>query len=71
MNINSDGLSKREDTTGARGPLGLSDTNDYKSFSKVFYEGFDRSNELVDEPERIANDGYVGLASAVWKYMTP
>ena len=76
MTVTSDGLSKREDTADtsnfrARGPLGLKGEADYKAFSAVFYEGFDRSDELFNEPERVANDGYVGLAAAIWKYMTP
>lgn len=76
MSITSAGFSLIEDSADtlafhARGPLGLSGEADYKAFSATFYEGFDRSDELFIAPERVANDGYVGFAAAVWKYMTP
>ena len=76
MMITSDGLSKLEDPASAevykaRGPLGLTGQSDYKQFSATFYEGYDRSDELVNEPERVSTDGYLGFAAAVWKYMTP
>jgi hypothetical protein len=76
MTISSNGLSKLENTADvsvfhARGPIGLTGEADYKAFSAAFYEGFNRTGVLKNEPERVANDGYVGLASAVWKYMTP
>lgn len=42
---------------------------EYGEFSASFFEGFDRSDKLLDEPELVAKDGYHGFASAIWKYM--
>jgi len=55
----------------ARGPLGLKGDQKYAAFSKAFYEGYDRSSELLNEPNRVSSDGYVSFASALWKYMVP
>lgn len=55
----------------ARGPFGLIGDKEYAAFSKEFYEGYDRSDELLNYPERVAEDAYVGLSSAIWKYMQP
>lgn len=55
----------------ARGPLGLKSDKEYAEFSKAFYEGFDRSSELLNQPDRVSDDGYVGFASALWKFMVP
>lgn len=76
MMITSDGLSKLEDPASAevfkaRGPLGLTGQTDYEQFSATFYEGFNRKDELSNDPERVSTDGYLGFAAAVWKYMTP
>lgn len=49
--------------------MALKGDKEYAEFSKAFYEGFDRSQELLDNPDRVASDGYVGLSSAMWKYM--
>jgi len=55
----------------ARGPMGLKGDKEYAAFSKVFYEGFDRSAELLNNPNNVSDDGYVGFASALWKHMVP
>ena len=55
----------------ARGPLGLKGDQKYAAFSKAFYEGYDRSSELLNEPNRVSSDGYVSFASALWKHMVP
>jgi len=54
----------------ARGPLGLVGDSNYKAFSKSFYEGWDRSAVLVDNPEHVAANGYVAMSAALWQYMT-
>ena len=55
----------------ARGPLGLKTDLEYADFSKAFYEGYDRSSELLDHPDRVSDDGYVGFTSALYKWMVP
>jgi len=32
---------------------------------------FDDVNVLLQEPERVANEGWLALAGAIWFYMTP
>lgn len=54
----------------ARGPLGLAGVENYKAFSKAFYEGNDRSAVLGDNPEHVSVDGYVSMSAALWQYMT-
>ena len=51
--------------------MGLFGEADFKAFSEAYYEGLDRSDVLVSSPESVANDGYMGFAAAIWKYMTP
>ena len=51
--------------------MGLTGDTDYKAFSNVFYEDFASQDRLIKKPEKVSEDGYVGLAGAVWKYMTP
>ena len=53
----------------SRGPMALSGELDYKSFSDDFFEGYDRSDELDSDTDRVANDAYIGFSSAIWKYM--
>lgn len=55
----------------ARGPLGLQQDTEYAEFSKAFYEGYDRSSELLEHPNRVSDDGYVGFTSALFKWMVP
>ena len=55
----------------ARGPMGLKGAKEYAAFSKDFYEGYDRSEELLNYPERVSEDAYVALSSALWKFMEP
>lgn len=54
-----------------RGPAHLQGDAEYAAFSKSFFEGEGREQELLNDPNRVAMDAYTGLASAVWKYMTP
>lgn len=54
-----------------RGPLALKGDVQYAAFSKAFFEGFDRSSDLLDDPNRVSDDGYTSFASALWKYMVP
>ena len=54
-----------------RGPLALKGDTEYAAFSKAFYEGYDRSEELLSYPNRVSEDGYFGFASALWKFMVP
>lgn len=54
-----------------RGPLRLLTTNKYAAFSDSFYDGLDRENELLENPDRVSTDGYISLASAIWRFMTP
>ena len=66
----TDGLVSPESSLFyARGPLGLKGDTEYAAFSKAFYEGFDRSYELLNEPDRVSDDAYTGFASALWKHM--
>ena len=62
--VSSDGWQLTEG-----GPLGISG-NEYGEFSSVFYEGWDSSDILTDDQDRVAEDGYVSLSAAMWKYMT-
>lgn len=55
----------------ARGPMGLYGDTEYANFSKAFYEGFDRSDELLNAPDLVSDDGYFGFSSALWKWMVP
>ena len=55
----------------ARGPAGLQGDVDYAAFSKSFFEGEGREQELLNDPNRVAMDAYTGLASAVWKFTAP
>ena len=55
----------------ARGPLALKSDVEYAAFSRAFYEGYDRSSELLENPNRVSNDGYVGFTSALYKWMVP
>ena len=59
----------RQQEGSARGPMALSGELDYKSFSADFFEGYDRSDELDSDTDRVANDAYIGFSSAIWKYM--
>lgn len=43
--------------------------DDYVGFSDSFFEGFDSSQKLLDNPGLVGDDGYFGFASAIWKYM--
>jgi len=51
--------------------MGLKGAKEYAAFSKDFYEGYDRSEELLNYPERVSEDAYVALSSALWKFMEP
>ena len=68
----SDGLSiVREDGCSAgtgcqRGPLGLKGDEMYADFSKSFYEGFDSSNKLIENPDLVSADGYTAMSAAMW-----
>jgi hypothetical protein len=43
---------------------------EYNEFSCSFLEGEDRGDDAnMLEPEIVADDGYYGFASAIWKYM--
>lgn len=77
MNRKSDGMRNIVDgsnCTGkvdcARGPLGLLGEPQYSAFSQAFYEGFDTSDKLVENPDLVAEDGYTAMASAMWLWMT-
>jgi len=54
-----------------RGPLALQGDLDYARFSSIFYEGFDRRADLINNPNRVADDGYHAFASAMYRYMVP
>lgn len=80
MSETSNGLSVLEDPDcvyslddackySAKGPMGLMGEAEYESFSEDFYEGYDRGQDLLDHPERVSEDAYVGFSSAIWKYM--
>lgn len=74
VDVQTQGLTVVEDPNCAgacwRGPLGINGAVDYGLFSSVFYEGYDRSAELVDNPARVSEDGYVAFASAMYLWMT-
>ena len=57
-----------DDIDCGRGPMMIS-MEDYGKFSASFFEGYDRSQKLLDNPGLVAQDGYFGFASAIWKYM--
>ncbi|KER33178.1 hypothetical protein T265_00876 [Opisthorchis viverrini] len=50
-----------------RGPLMLNWNGNYGSFSAYFFKDQQR---LLDDPDEIARDGYVGFSSALWLWMT-
>ena len=54
-----------------RGPLALQGDLDYARLSLIFYEGFDRRSELINNPYRVADDSYVAFASAMYRFMVP
>ena len=54
-----------------RGPIALQGDQEYAAFSKVFYEGYNRSDELLNNPDYISDDGYFGFASALYRFMVP
>jgi len=53
----------------ARGPLGISGEEEYGHFSKIFYDGYDASSVLLDNPQHVAEIGYVAWSSAMYKHM--
>ena len=55
----------------SRGPFALKIDLEYAAFSRAFYEGYDRSSELLSNPNRVSDDGYVGFTSALYKWMVP
>jgi hypothetical protein len=63
----SDGLTLVKDQ-GRRGPFGLEGDDQYGKFSKNFYEGFDRTDYLISQPDLVSDDGYTAMASALWLY---
>ena len=52
----------------ARGPAMIK-KEEYGEFGASFLEGLDRSDTLMAKPEIVAEDGYYGFSSAIWKYM--
>jgi len=68
---NNDINYPRKDSTikfFGRGPFQLSWNYNYGQFSEVI---FGDSKVLLDSPERIANEGWLAFAAALWFYMTP
>lgn len=53
-----------------RGPLLLQGDVKYAAFSRAFFEGYDRSDMLLNDPDRVATDGYTSWASAIYQWMT-
>lgn len=51
-----------------RGPIQLSWNYNYSQFSGIVYGD---TNVLLDEPERVAEDGRLGFMAAMWFWMTP
>lgn len=51
-----------------RGPIQLSWNYNYSQFSGIVYGD---TNILLDEPERVAEDGRLGFMAAMWFWMTP
>ena len=44
----------------------------YGKFSKAYYESiFYGQNELLDNPDRLENEKFLAMVSALWYYMTP
>ena len=54
-----------------RGPLALQGDQEYAAFSKVFYEGYNRSDMLLSNPDYVSDDGYFGFSSALYRFMVP
>ena len=52
-----------------RGPFRLAGNDQYRGFSESFYEGSNTANRLITEPDLVSSDGYVAMASAMWRYM--
>ncbi|CAH8503337.1 unnamed protein product [Dicrocoelium dendriticum] len=50
-----------------RGPIQLSWDFNYAAFSEHYYGN---RSTLLDDPDRVAEDGEVGFASAIWFWMT-
>jgi hypothetical protein len=51
-----------------RGALQLSWNYNYGYFSELI---FGDAKTLLNKPERVANEGWLAIASALWFYMTP
>lgn len=54
-----------------RGPLALNSLTSYQAFSASFFDGKNREGELENDPDRVATDSYVSMASAIWRFVTP
>jgi len=54
----------------ARGAFQLTGSANYGGLSAVLYEGYDSANILLEDPDKVATDGYLGFASALYKYLS-
>jgi len=52
----------------ARGAFQLAGNYNYARLSAVLYEGYDSANILLEDPDKVATDGYLGFASALYIY---
>merc|ERR1712061_828019 len=51
-----------------RGAFQLAGNYNYARLSAVLYEGYDSANILLEDPDKVATDGYLGFASALYIY---
>ena len=55
-----------------RGPFQLSWNYNYGQFSNVFApSSYNSKLYLLDQPEIVAQDGFLAMAAGIWFYMTP
>jgi hypothetical protein len=50
----------------------LSWNYNYGQFSNIFAPStYNGKMELLKDPDRVAREGYIAMAAAIWFYMTP
>lgn len=52
-----------------RGAFQLTGNYNYARLSAVLYEGYGSANVLLEDPDKVATDGYVGFASALYLWL--